>query len=272
MNPTPLHNQLRTVVALALAWVHAGAAEIAPPAGMVFIPASAHRPFYEPESTPPRPVAAFLLDARTVTNAEYLEFVRAKPAWQRSQIKRLFADESYLKHWRGDLDPGDADLLGRPVVHASWFAARAYARWKEKRLPSLEEWEVAAMADERVADASRDETFRRRILDWYAKPNPPLPPVSGSAYRNLHGVWDLHGGVWEWTENFNSVLLTGESRGDAANDSSRFCGGGAANAADKGDYASFMRYAMRASLRADYTTANLGFRCARDAVPKEPTP
>jgi formylglycine-generating enzyme required for sulfatase activity len=270
--PALLHLLLPAATALAVAAVLVPAAGAdgkaeSPAPGMARIPAASFRPFYEPEASPPRPVAAFWLDERAVTNGDYLAFIRDRPAWRRSQIKRLFADESYLRHWREDLDPGDPDVLDRPVVHVSWFAARAYARWAGKRLPTLEEWEVAARAGESLADASQDPAFLRRILDWYARPNPPQPPRVGSVFRNLHGVWDLHGGVWEWTENFNSVLLSGESRGDAANDNSRFCGGGAINAADAGNYAAFLRYAMRASLRATYTTANLGFRCARDAEP-----
>lgn len=45
---------------------------------------------------------------------------------------------------------------------------------------------------------------------------------------------------------------------------SRFCGAGAVTAADKNDYASFMRIAFRSSLKAGYTAGSLGFRCARD--------
>jgi formylglycine-generating enzyme len=35
--------------------------------------------------------------------------------------------------------------------------------------------------------------------------------------------------------------------------------------ADTTDYPAFMRYSMRASLKASYTTDNLGFRCAGGA-------
>jgi formylglycine-generating enzyme required for sulfatase activity len=90
-----------------------------------------------------------------------------------------------------------------------------------------------------------------------------LPSVGGG-FRNLWGIEDLHGPVREWTLDFNSALVSGESRGDATLERTLFCGAGATNASDFGDYAAFMRFAYRASLEADYTTANLGFRCARD--------
>ena len=72
----------------------------------------------------------------------------------------------------------------------------------------------------------------------------------GSTFRNVHGVSDLHGLIWEWTLDFNSSLVTGESRADGSLDRSLYCGSGAAGAADFEDYAAFMRYAFRSSLEA----------------------
>ena len=64
--------------------------------------------------------------------------------------------------------------------------------------------------------------------------------------------------------DFNTALVTGESRGDTQLDKQLFCGAGAASSVDPGDYAAFMRYAMRSSYSAHYTIESLGFRCASD--------
>ena len=88
-------------------------------------------------------------------------------------------------------------------------------------------------------------------------------PAVGTGVRNVWGVEDLHALVWEWTLDFNSALVSGESRGDASLDRTLYCGAGASNAADFADYAAFMRFAYRASLEANYTTGQLGFRTAR---------
>jgi sulfatase modifying factor 1 len=236
------------------------------PAGMVLIPAGTYEPLYKNEGE--RKLPAFLLDETPVTNAEYLRFVEANPRWRRSQALDLFTNEHYLEQWKGDLELGDPSELppDAPVTNVSWFAAKAYARWVGKRLPTLAEWEMAAAASETKARGKDDPEHYRRILDWYAKPTHfPLPAVS-QAPRDFHGVRGLHGLVWEWVEDFNTALVTGESRADAGLERNLFCGSGAAGASDFRDYAAFMRYAFRSSLDAKYCVANLGFRCAKSVT------
>ena len=75
---------------------------------------------------------------------------------------------------------------------------------------------------------------------------------------------DLLSLVWEWVDDFNAVLVTGESRADTGLERTQFCGAGAAGARDLENYAAFMRAGMRSSLRASYVVPNLGFRCAQD--------
>ncbi|MCB9786926.1 MAG: formylglycine-generating enzyme family protein [Deltaproteobacteria bacterium] len=235
---------------------------------MVRIPAGVYRPFFpQPDGPTEVPVPAFLLAEHAVTNAAFLEFVRANPRWRRSRVARIFADERYLSHWRGDLEPGPG-LADRPVTFVSWFAARAYASWAGRRLPTQAEWERAAAASETRDDGRDEPGVRERILAWYGRPSSPLPPPIRSTRANLWGVSDLHGVIWEWVEDFNSVLLQGDARGDGKPGAGLFCGAGTLGSADPSDYAAFMRFAMRSSLRGAYTMANLGFRCAGDA----PTP
>ena len=70
--------------------------------------------------------------------------------------------------------------------------------------------------------------------------------------------------MWEWVDDFNTAMVTGESRGDSALDRDLFCGAGSLGVNDPNDYAAFMRFALRSSLKANNTTTALGFRCARD--------
>ena len=233
--------------------------------GMADIDGGVYVPLYG--DVDPVAVESFRLDRYPVTNAAFLEFVIAEPRWQRSRVPSLFAGEGYLRHWQGDLELGageNAPLPGAPVTHVSWFAARRFCARRGARLPSLDEWELVALADATLRDASVDPAYHQRILDWYARPRPARMPEVGSTFRNAYGVHDLHGVVWEWVEDFNSVFVTGESRADGSVDRQLYCAGAGAGAGDSRNYAAFLRYAMRSSLEASYAVGNLGFRCARD--------
>jgi formylglycine-generating enzyme required for sulfatase activity len=231
---------------------------------MALVPEGVYRPLFRTETEPKEAqVKSFLLDTRPVTNREFLEFVRVQPKWRRSQVKRLFADASYLKHWSDEL-AFDEPAADAPVTHVSWFAAKAYAKWRGKRLPTLAEWEYAAAASPTRPDGENDPAFQKEILRWYATPAPEVLPAAGAGRTNLFGVRDLHGLVWEWVADFNSALVTGDARGDTGLERQLFCGSGAQGSSDRANYAAFMRYGFRSSLKAGYTIHNLGFRCAKD--------
>jgi formylglycine-generating enzyme len=235
------------------------------PDGMARIADGVYRPFLVAPNEPRQvPVKSFCLDRRPVTNGDYLAFVRANPRWQRSQVSRLFADISYLRHWTADLDPGTNVSLQAPVTFVSWFAAKAYARWVGKRMPTTAEWESAAAASPTQPDGSKDASFRQQVLAWYATRAPSQLPAVGAGPANFWGVYDLHGLVWEWVADFNSALTAADPRSDSGPDRGLFCGAGGQRAQDAEDYPAFMRHAFRSSLHADYCVHNLGFRCARN--------
>jgi len=234
----------------------------------ILIPAGAYVPLQRSAKDAPQiPVAAFLLAAQPVTNAEFLAFVTAHPAWRRSRVSALFADSSYLAHWTDDLTPGPSAPLDSPVVRVSWFAARAYARALGQRLPTTAEWELAASAGYTRPDGKNDPVLQRDLYAWLARPVPAILPSGATARPNLHGARGLHGLVWEWVDDFNTAMVTGESRADSGLDRDLFCGAGAIGAKEMTDYAAFMRQALRSSLKANNTTTSLGFRCARDLAP-----
>jgi sulfatase modifying factor 1 len=205
----------------------------------------------------------FSMDVYPVTNKDYLAFVKKYPKWQKSKTIKLFADESYLRDWKSDTILNVNQKLNSPITNISWFAAKNYCECMGKRLPTIDEWEYVAMANETMADARTLKTYNEFILSWYEKAK-TFDQTIGSTFKNYWNVYDLHGLVWEWTSDFNSVLISGESRKDVDSDSNLFCGSAAINATDLMNYAAFMRYAIRGSLQAKYTMKNLGFRCVKD--------
>ena len=231
---------------------------------MVLVPKGSFTPFFlkkddtaNSSSVPTTAVNAFWLDATPVTNRKFQEFVNKHPEWHKANIKKIFTDSHYLEHWQNAQGSVDSADLDKPVVNVSWFAAAAYCEAQDKRMPSTDEWEYT------LTDNDRDkENLQKQIMSWYSVPNKELPAVK-SKPANGFGIFDLVGLIWEWTSDFNSYMAPPDSRNSG--DKTLFCGSGSLNASNLGDYAAFMRYSYRESLKGNFTGKNLGFRCAKDA-------
>jgi formylglycine-generating enzyme required for sulfatase activity len=250
------------LLALALCLPRPAAAAGAPPAEMARIPGGRYVPLFvngRREVT----VRSFALDRRPVTRADYLAFVRAEPRWQRGRVRPAFAGAGYLGAWPADLSVGSAADARRPATQVSWFAARAYCAARGKRLPTTDEWEFAARASETRVDASRDPAFVARLLAMYTS-RAGRGGAVGSTFRNAYGVWDLHGLAWEWTHDFNSLLVSVDSRATSGRDHPLFCAAGVIGATDPNNYPAFLRYGYRAALEGRTVAESLGFRCAQD--------
>jgi sulfatase modifying factor 1 len=259
---------LSLIALVGLATAAAAAEDGAAQDRMVLIPGGRYAPFLKETTRAPSDaaaprlveVAAFRMDRHAVTNAEFLGFVTRHPEWRRSRVKPIFADEHYLASWRSDLELADPRDAGRPVTEVSWFAASAYCEAEGAELPSIDQWEYA------LWDQGRDrDGVRARSLAWYEKPATEKPAPVATAPVNGYGVAGLVGAIWEWTLDFNSVPSGEESRDPGARNSTLFCGGGSLGALDPTDYAAYMRFAVRASLKANFTTGTLGFRCVAGA-------
>ncbi|MBW3469794.1 formylglycine-generating enzyme family protein [Arthrospiribacter ruber] len=233
---------------------------------MALIEGGNYTPLYGVGEQSETAVGDFYLDKLPVTYADFQEFVRNHSKWQKSNVTKLFADSRYLSNWENDLK-APANLMDKPVTMVSWFAAKAYCECQGKRLPTVDEWEYAAMASTSKRDSRSDSLYNVSILRSYEQPKTYMKTV-GNSEANYWGVQDMHGMVWEWTQDFNSIILTGESRNNGNTDAGLFCAAGAIGAKDMMNYAAFMRFAMRSSLKANFSLTTLGFRCAKDAGPQ----
>ena len=173
------------------------------PKGMVSIPAGefqmgSNAPETDNDEQPVHAVYidAFFMDEHEVTNLEYKEFVRANPRWGKDRIDSRFHNGNYLKHWNGnDYPSGKAN---HPVVYVSWYAAVAYAKWVEKRLPTEAEWEYAA----RGGLVGKKYPWRGDVIDSgkanYADSGIGDSTPVGRYPPNGYGLYDMAGNVWEW--------------------------------------------------------------------------
>jgi len=210
-------------------------------------------------------IEAFALMRKPVTNAEFLAFVQKNPQWRRDRVAGVLAEKHYLSNWQSPTQLGAKAQPEQPVVWVSWFAANAYCESIGARLPTWSEWEYAAAADETRRDARKDPAWRERILAWYSRPSSEVLPRAGLQAPNAYGIQDLHGLVWEWTDDYSSLLVSGDNRNQGDTDKAKFCGAGALSMDDRENYAVLMRVAMLSSLEGNNATGNLGFRCARSA-------
>ena len=222
---------------------------------MANIPGGSYRPLYLKKDTPMISVKPFQIDKTPVTNAEFAQFVKANPKWQRGNVSVKQAESNYLKQW--DKNGPKAADANKPVTTVSWFAAHAYCAAQGKRLPTNDEWEFVGLASELQANGSNEPSYNRTILSWYENGSKGLKNIRQNK-PNFYGVYDMHGLIWEWTSDFNSSQITSGTLKAAD-----FCGSGAVNSSDPSNYAAFLRYGIRTSLQPNFVLHNMGFRCAK---------
>ena len=219
-------------------------------------------------------VEAFYIDIYEVTNAQYKDFVDANPQWRKDRIPLEYHDGGYLKNWRGNNYPSGKG--SHPVTHVSWYAAMAYAKWVNKRLPTEAEWEKAARAgliEQRYPWGNSIDSNRANYSSNNAIPVGQYPP-------NAYGLYDIVGNVWEWCLDVYDVNFYAESpprnpfsSTNAANITSvtsnfknakgyRVLRGGAWS-----NPARNVRVANRHGLPPTVTGDVFGFRCVRDVKP-----
>ena len=199
----------------------------------------------------------FSIDTEAVTNAEFLEFVRAtgyttdaeRYGWSfvfqdfiapadRAHVLDHVAEAPGGRLWRGR--PGCArtarvqtfsrrELLSHPVTHVSWADATAYADWAGKRLPTEAEWEYAARGglegkrfpwgDELTPDGDhRCNIWQGEFPERNTVEDGFERTAPVDAYEpNGYGLHNLAGNVWEWCADWFSAEYHTTEEYDADN-------------------------------------------------------
>ena len=139
-------------------------------------------------------VDAFYIDKYEVTNAQYKKFIDANPQWQKEHIPSKFHNGKYLKFWQGNTYPLDKE--NHPVVHVSWYAAMAYAKWTGRRLPTEAEWEKAARGGLVGAKYPWGDKIDSTMANYGGELGDTKPV--GSYPPNDYGLYDMTGNVMEW--------------------------------------------------------------------------
>lgn len=200
---------------------------------------------------------------RQVSQAEYARCVQAQAC------RKLDKQEQQIEP-RPDL----------PVVGVSWEDATAYADWLSRetgqhyRLPSYEEWAWIAgnhYREDTPLSPFDPQNPARRWLEEYQQEisrsrttDDKAPQPFGHFGANEHGIQDLGGNVWDWTNSCytryavmadQSVMRLGENCGI------RILGG-----EHRSYMTDFIRDPVSGACSVGLPPANLGFRLVRDAV------
>ena len=112
--------------------------------------------------------------------------------------------------------------LQAPVENISWLEAQDFCRKLAAktqhlyRLPSESEWEYACRAGTNTAYHFGDSSTQLTEYAWFAdNANKRSQPV-GQKVPNPWGLYEMHGGIWEWCEdvwhdNFNGAPADGSA-------------------------------------------------------------
>ena len=138
----------------------------------------------------------FLIDKYEVTNEEYYAFTSA-------------TGHEPPPTWGGRKPPKPRER--HPVVFITWQDAVDFAKWGGKRLPTAEEWEVAARGPDKrefpwgnTFQEKEDQFLANCLEHWQFNKSqaPGTTPVDQKDFEggvSAFGVYGLSGNVWEWT-------------------------------------------------------------------------
>ena len=160
-----------------------------------------------------------------------------------------------------------------PVESVGWDDIQQFiARLNQKtgqtyRLPSEAEWEYAARAGSTTEWSFGNDESKLGDYAWYSTNSGDKTQKTGQKLPNAFGLYDMHGNVWEWTQDCFHWNYIG-----APNDGSAWtigCSGTPPYRVIRGGswyngYTGFMRSARRFNGDSFIRNDGNGFRLARD--------
>lgn len=225
----------------------------------------------------PVKVSAFCIDRTEVTVAAYSTCVRSgRCAAAPTTVDWPKISEAERKMWSAFCNGDRADRQTHPINCVDWAAADAYCRAAGKRLPTEEEWELAARGAESRSYPWGEATPGPRLMNGCGIECVAAGKALGETWSGMYdgddgwastapvgsfpagatpqGVLDLGGNVWEWTSSWHCSYADAKS----CNDERVNRGAGWFN-----DFPLDARGANRNDDPPGYRNRDLGFRCVR---------
>lgn len=181
-----------------------------------------------------------------------------------------FQDKECLR-WPSDEGWGREN---RPVINVSWEDVQGYLKWlnhktgQTYRLPTEAEWEYAARAGSTSNYAFGNDEKVLGDYAWFSGNSGNQSHPVGEKKPNAFGLYDMHGGVWEWVQdcwhpNYQGAPATGVAWDtDCRSGNRRTVRGGGWN-----DTPRVVRSTYRYGYLSDGRSLSQGFRVARELSP-----
>ncbi|HXG60367.1 MAG TPA: bifunctional serine/threonine-protein kinase/formylglycine-generating enzyme family protein [Planctomycetota bacterium] len=166
---------------------------------------------------------AYHLGKYEVTRGQFAAFVKATgyktdaekegKAWGRTAEAHW--QEIAGNNWRTPATFTQTD--DHPVVCVSWNDARAFCDWATKRtgrtvrLPTEAEWEYACRAGTRTTWSFGDDGSAMGDYGWYDNNSGMQTHPVGRKKPNAWGLYDMHGNVWEWCQDWAEPYAASEA-------------------------------------------------------------
>ena len=205
----------------------------------------------------------FYIDEHEVTNAQYIEFLNSvQKNKSREGYKYVNLDNKLcpIEHSRRKyrVKPG---YDGYPVIEVSWYGARDYAKWANKRLPNQAEWEKAArggLVSKRYPWGDKIDSSQAHygVADNGSSSIKNILKPVGSFSPNGYGLYDIAGNVWEWVDYDKEYAEQNSAELNAS--SKRILRGGSWDSTQSDLCLSAQEYR-----EPDFMGNNIGFRCAQ---------
>jgi formylglycine-generating enzyme required for sulfatase activity len=181
----------------------------------------------------------------------------------------MMTTEVTQAQWQALMGSNPSSFKGdnRPVEGVSWNAVRAFiAQLNQKdpgkgyRLPTEAEWEYACRAGSTSRWCFGDDEKVLEEYAWYGANSGKQTHPVGQKKANAWGLFDMHGNVWEWCQDWYGDYSSGvqrDPRGPKSGSSRVYRGGRWAGNAQN------LRCSFRNGRNPTLSDCSLGFRLSR---------